>query len=137
MRQSRATTHATNVAPYVIFVFGAEVARPIAIMEAVMKRVQTKDFGGPMEGVYQMVFDPHMFDAENEIFEKKRMKLCEDHTGKQALVKAPDYLEVFDTTDAALEAGLEQFGHGAHFMIKEILPEDRVLFIPSVFGVLS
>lgn len=73
-----------------------------------------------------------MFDAENEIFECERLRLCERHLDEWVLVKAPDVLEIYDNYDRAFTVGLERYGTGGHFMIKQILVEDVVhTFTPA------
>jgi hypothetical protein len=74
---------------------------------------------------------------ELEFFEEHRAAWNEHYRGKFVLVKGRELFGVFDTCEAAFEAGAASWGN-VPFLIKEVLPQDRIEQIPAlVYGLLN
>ena len=72
------------------------------------------------------------FKEELIAFEKQKqdlLKLCE---GKFAVFKASEFLGVFDTPQAAYEAGLNRWGN-VQFLIKPVIKEEQPQQIPALY----
>ena len=72
------------------------------------------------------------FKEELTAFEKQKqdlLKLCE---GKFAVFKASEFLGVFDTPQAAYEAGLNRWGN-VQFLIKPVIKEEQPQQIPALY----
>jgi hypothetical protein len=78
-----------------------------------------------------------VLDKEREYFEAHRKEWLKEHAGKFALIKGEQLLGVFDSAEAALEAGAERLGHEP-FLIKPILASDPVEHAPAlVYGLMN
>jgi len=76
-------------------------------------------------------------ETELRFFESHRLEWVDHHLGKFALVKGERLQGVYDTNQAAYEAGVELWGNVA-FLIKQILPEDPIEQAPAlVYGLLN
>ena len=77
-----------------------------------------------------------MLERELEHFEAHRAEWLVHHEGKFALIRGDQLQGVYDTADAAYEAGVDQWGN-VPFLVKQILPEDLVEQSPAlVYGLL-
>jgi hypothetical protein len=56
--------------------------------------------------------------------------IAEGQEGRYALVRDDELLSVWDTLDAAAEAGYERFGLGERFMTQKIRSRDLALLAP-------
>ena len=75
-------------------------------------------------------------ETESEFFEQHRAEWLGGYEGKFALIRGQELAGVFDTPEAAYEAGIEKWGN-VPFLVKQILPEDRVEQAPAlVYGLL-
>ena len=70
-------------------------------------------------------------ETELKYFEAHRAEWVEHHDGKFALIKGEHLQGVFDTDEAAFEAGVETWGN-VPFLIKEIRGEDRIEQAPAL-----
>ncbi len=73
----------------------------------------------------------NLFDTETAYFEAHREEWVMSHQDKFAVLKGEAVHGFYDTAMAAYESGVLQFGSD-RFMIKQVLPEDYVLHIPSL-----
>ena len=64
-------------------------------------------------------------EKEVATFNAKLPELLE-HTGKYALVKADEVVDVYDTYGQALEHGYEKFGLDDKFLVKKIAPAEQI-----------
>jgi hypothetical protein len=72
------------------------------------------------------------FKKELAAFEAKKdelLKLCE---GKFALFKGSEFLGVYDTPQAAYDAGLNKWGN-VPFLIKPVVKEEKPQQIPALY----
>ncbi len=77
------------------------------------------------------------FETELQYFEEHRSTWIEHYEGKFALVKGKDLQGVYDTAEAAYQAGVELWGN-VSFLIKQILPEDPIEQVPALmYGLLN
>lgn len=77
-----------------------------------------------------------VLETELEYFEQHREEWVKHHVGKFALVRMDNLHDVYDTPEAAYEAGVELWGN-VPFLIKQILPEDPIEQAPAlVYGLL-
>ena len=80
-----------------------------------------------------MVPDPVM-DRLEASFERRRAKMLRDHEGEWALMiyrRVSEPTEFFDTQREATNAGFRK-ARGQRFLVKQVLKEDRVYFIPRL-----
>ena len=80
-----------------------------------------------------MVPDPVM-DRLEASFERRRGKMLKDHEGKWALMiyrRVSEPTEFFDTSHEAVSAGYRKAA-GQRFLVKQVLREDRVYYIPRL-----
>lgn len=68
-------------------------------------------------------------DKELKYFESIRSELLESSKGQFALIKGKDLIGTFKSEAEAYRAGIEKYGN-VPFLIKEIIPEDSIDFIP-------
>lgn len=70
-------------------------------------------------------------EKELKFFEERRAEWLQHHTGKYALIKGRELVDVFDSDEAAYQAGVERWGN-TPFLIKQVLPHDRIEQIPAL-----
>lgn len=70
-------------------------------------------------------------EKELKFFEEHRAEWLQYHAGKFALIKDCELVGVFDSDEAAYQAGVERWGN-IPFLIKQILPHDRIEQIPAL-----
>lgn len=68
---------------------------------------------------------------EREYFDAHRGELLKAHAGKYALIKARALVGIFDTPEAAYEAGVNEFGN-VPMLIVQISAEDVVVSYPAL-----
>jgi len=73
-----------------------------------------------------------LFAQEMDFFEVHRQEWVNLYPRKFAVLKGAAVHGFYDTSMAAYESGVRQFGENTPFMIKEVLPEDIVLHIPAL-----
>lgn len=67
-------------------------------------------------------------------FDRRRAKMLRDHEGQWALMiyrRLSEPTEFFDTQREATNAGFRKAA-GSRFLVKQVLKEDRVYFIPRL-----
>lgn len=74
-------------------------------------------------------FDGHVLAIELGFFDQNREKWFKHHGGKFALIKGVTIQGFYDTQNRAYEIGCQVWGV-VPFLIKEVLLEDRVIFMP-------
>lgn len=74
-----------------------------------------------------------LFEKEQAYFEAHRAELLQHHSGKYALIKDDQLAGVFDTEQAAYEAGVHQFGLES-FFIKLVVDDqgNQVSYFPAL-----
>lgn len=72
----------------------------------------------------------HSLDIELACFNKHREEWFKHHAGKFALIKEDTIHNFYDTRNRAYEMGCLLWGL-VPFLIKEVLLEDRVIFMPD------
>lgn len=75
-----------------------------------------------------------MIERLEASFERRRGKMLKDHEGKWALMiyrRLSEPTEFFDTQREATNAGFHK-ANGQRFLVKQVLEEDRVYFIPRL-----
>lgn len=80
-----------------------------------------------------MVPDP-VIERLEAAFERRRAKMLKDHEGEWALMiyrRLGEPTEFFDTQREATDAGFRE-ASGNRFLVKQVLKEDRVYFIPRL-----
>jgi len=93
-----------------------------------------EDYSGDelIEGVMEMPeYDVSIFDEESAFFEKNRADFVKKALRKYALIKGSRLVGFYETSLAAYEAGLEEFGN-VPFFIKEVLPKDIIIAAPII-----
>ncbi len=70
-------------------------------------------------------------EIELAYFERHRAQWLSDHPGEFVLIKEEECVGFFDTFDAAYEAGVGKWGV-VTFLIKEVLGEDRIEYVPAL-----
>ena len=78
-----------------------------------------------------MVPDPVMERLETS-FEHRRAKMLRDHEGEWALMiyrRVSEPTQFFDTQGEAVRAGFRR-ARGQRFLVKQVLQQDREIFIP-------
>ncbi len=74
-----------------------------------------------------------VLDTELEYFDQHREEWFEHHAGKIALIHGNRVYGFYDNYENALVAGYDQIGLVA-FLIKKVLLEDVVVYIPTIFS---
>jgi hypothetical protein len=69
--------------------------------------------------------------AELDTFESLRMTLLHRATGKYALVKGHDLVDIFDNEVEAIREGYRRFGNEA-FLVKQIVKADVPITLASL-----
>ena len=72
------------------------------------------------------------FQEELLAFDKKKQELVQLCEGKFAVFKASEFLGVFDTPQAAYDAGLNKWGN-VPFLIKPVVKEEKPQQIPALY----
>ena len=75
-----------------------------------------------------------MIERLEASFERRRSKMLRDHEGQWALMiyrRVSEPTEFFDTQREAVRAGFHE-GQGQRFLVKQVLKQDRVYFIPRL-----
>ena len=70
-------------------------------------------------------------ETEQAYFERHRDEWLRHHADKFVVIKEEECAGFFDTFDAAYAAGIDKWGV-VTFLIKEVLAEDRIEFIPAL-----
>lgn len=70
-------------------------------------------------------------EKELKFFEEQRAEWLQNHAGKFALVKGRELVGVFDSDEAAYQAGVGRWGN-TPFLIKQILLHDQIEQIPAL-----
>jgi len=64
--------------------------------------------------------------AELEYFSAMRQEWLGQHWGQFVVIQDKDVLGFFDTYEAAIKAAYEVLGIARPFLVKEVMPTDRV-----------
>ena len=72
------------------------------------------------------------FTEELTAFEQRKQELLNLCEGKFAVFKGSEFLGVFDTPQAAYDAGLNKWGNVA-FLIKPVVKEEKPQQIPALY----
>jgi len=70
-------------------------------------------------------------EKEQEFFEAHRAEWMKYHENKFALVVGDELTGMYDTPQAAYEAGVDRFGN-VPMLIKQVLTTDPVILIPAL-----
>jgi|HubBroStandDraft_4_1064222.scaffolds.fasta_scaffold00002_213 hypothetical protein len=74
------------------------------------------------------------FEAELATYERnKESWLAENSEGQYVVIRGEEVLGRYPTYQAAFEQGVQTYGRDTPFLIKQILPDDPVMFSPP-FG---
>ena len=73
-----------------------------------------------------------LFATEEAYFEEHRQEFVGQALGKFALIRGKEDFGFFDSEEEAYRTGIELFGI-APFLIKEVLPQDRLHEIPAYY----
>jgi hypothetical protein len=68
----------------------------------------------------------HALQAELEFFSAMRQTWIDAHWGQFVVIQDKDVLGFFDTYEAAIKAAYEVLGIARPFLVKEVMPTDRV-----------
>lgn len=71
-------------------------------------------------------------ESEIRFFEEQRGELLKNHAGKFVVIKDHAVFGVYDTPQAAYDAGVAQF-KTQPFLTKQVLPQDPVERAPAVY----
>jgi len=76
------------------------------------------------------MISPQRFSAELQVFEQHRAEWSRVHPGKYVVIRDRDVLDGFFSTYAeALRAGLQKFGVGREFLVKQVWIIEPVYFV--------
>ena len=70
-----------------------------------------------------------MLEVEEKFYDEHLSSFLKTNKERFVLIKNNDY-EFFDTDDDALEHGIKIYGHTVDFLVRQILEEQPVIFMP-------
>lgn len=72
-------------------------------------------------------------EQELAFFEKNKQEYLQKYENLFVLIKGERFVGAFPTAETAYEAGLREFDL-APFLVKQVLAEEPVLFVPTVMS---
>lgn len=69
------------------------------------------------------------FDTELRVYERNKPGWLREYADKFVVISAEEFAGFFNTYSQAYEAALERFGVDRLFLIKQVLPQDRVFVV--------
>jgi hypothetical protein len=70
-------------------------------------------------------------EVELDFFEIHRAEWCREHNGKFAVVQDETLLGFFGEFETAFKAGVNAFGGGRNFLVKQVFSVDPIYFVPG------